>query len=290
MFNFNATTLIHVLWLLDFYERTPLTPKPRIAGVAAGLLEKLPTDELSDFDKENGKQIIDATTNLANSLGGLRSTKHRISEFGRKLRFSITGSEYKNEIKVLREALEFDLSECMFYHYPADRFEVLRRSADDWMRVKKAFPEVAVEALIAYDCYALKQHTASVFHIMRVAERGLRALAKERRIKLPKNKLLDWATWQEIISALNLEATKIGQKARAGAAKDNALSFYSGAIADLNAFKDEYRNQVMHVRKDYDEQQTLRALVKVHGFMDRLSERIDHSHNRIRWGLKFKTS
>jgi hypothetical protein len=99
---------------------------------------------------------------------------------------------------------------------------------------------------------------------------------------------VDWATWQEIITQLNAEATKIGQTAKAGQKKDDVLSFYSGAIADLNAFKDEYRNQVMHVRKDYDEHQALRALVKVHGFMERVSERINHNHSRIKWGLKFK--
>jgi phage shock protein A len=100
---------------------------------------------------------------------------------------------------------------------------------------------------------------------------------------------VDWATWQEIIKELNDEATKIGQKASAGAAKDDALSFYSGAISDLNAFKDEYRNQVMHLRKDYDERQALRALTKVQGFMERLSEKMNQSHSRIKWGLKFKS-
>jgi protein-disulfide isomerase-like protein with CxxC motif len=105
---------------------------------------------------------------------------------------------------------------------------------------------------------------------------------------LPRNKHIDWGAWQEIIKELTKEAAKIGEKASAGAAKDNALSFYSGAISDLNAFKDEYRNQVMHVRKEYDEHQALRALVKVREFMERVSEKMNHKHQRIRWGLKFR--
>jgi hypothetical protein len=157
-----------------------------------------------------------------------------------------------------------------------------------WNGIAEAFPLVKSEALAATDCYALEHNTACVFHIMRVAEYGLRALAKERQIQLPRNKPLDWGTWQEIIRELTKEATKIGEKASAGTAKDNALSFYSGAISDLNAFKDEYRNQVMHVRKDYPEHQALRALVKVHAFMERISEKMTHKHHRIRWGLKFR--
>jgi hypothetical protein len=122
---------------------------------------------------------------------------------------------------------------------------------------------------------------------MRVAEHGLRALAKERKISLPRNKPIDWATWQEIIKELSKESSRIGEKVAAGAPKDNALGFYSGTISDLNAFKDEFRNQVMHVRKEYDEYQSLRALTKVHAFMETLSSKMDHKHQRIRWGLKF---
>ena len=119
---------------------------------------------------------------------------------------------------------------------------------------------------------------------MRVAECGLRALAKERRISLPKNKAIEWATWQEIIKALDFEIKRIGETQKAGSAKDAALAFYSGARADLNGFKDEFRNLVMHVRGQYDEFQALRALTQVHDFMARISEKIDHHHYRIRWG------
>lgn len=157
----------------------------------------------------------------------------------------------------------------------------------EWKKIYQAFPAVKADALAAYDCYGLDHNTASIFHMMRVAEFGLRALAAERKIQLPRKKPLEWGQWQEIISQLNTETTRIGLKARAGVAKDNALSFYSGAISDLTAFKDEYRNQVMHVRKDYDEHQALRALVKVHAFMERISDKMDHKHHRIRRGLKF---
>ena len=120
---------------------------------------------------------------------------------------------------------------------------------------------------------------------MRVAEYGLRALAKERKIKLARNKQIEWGAWQEIIKALDDEIKIIGGK-KAGAAKDAALEFYSGARADLNGFKDEYRNLVMHVRATYDEYQALRALTDVHAFMGRIAAKIDHQHLRIRWGFR----
>jgi hypothetical protein len=57
MFNFNVIGLIHLLWMLDFYERATLTPKPKnVLSSGGGLLDTLPTDELSDLDKETGKK------------------------------------------------------------------------------------------------------------------------------------------------------------------------------------------------------------------------------------------
>ena len=173
----------------------------------------------------------------------------------------------------LREALRIEFKQHMFFAYSKAKGQKFNEWADDWHKIIAAFPDVRQESFAATDCYALGYDTASVFHSMRVAEIGLRALAKERRVTLPKNKPVEWGTWQEIIKALDDEIKRIGQTWKAGNKKDAALDFYSGARADLNAFKDEYRNLVMHVRKQYDEFQALRALTRVHDFMARLTER-----------------
>jgi hypothetical protein len=36
----------------------------------------------------------------------------------------------------------------------------------------------------------------------------------------------------------------------------------------------------------YDEHQALRALTKVYAFMERIADKIDYKHRRIRWGLR----
>ncbi|WLB56894.1 hypothetical protein [Bradyrhizobium japonicum] len=297
MINFNLVDLMHALWLLDFYERANVTHEELSlppSGEPTGILDLArlgggKSKYLSKIDTDNGQQIIAAVGKIAAKLK-LETAGHRLDHFEMALRYSITETDYKNEIKVLRDALKHDLSRTHFYHYPQAKLEVLMKFYKQWNPIGKAFPAALSEALVATDCYALGHDTACIFHIMRAAEHGLRALAKERRIKLAKNKPVEWGMWQEIISELNKEAAKIGLKATAGTAKDNALSFYSGALSDLNAFKDEYRNQVMHARKNYDEHQALRALVKVHAFMERLTEKMTDKHHKIRWGLKFKAS
>ena len=184
----------------------------------------------------------------------------------------------------LRDAMIIEFKDYLFFAYSKEKGQRVKTWEVDWGKAIAAFPEVRMEVHSAVDCYALQHPTASVFHSMRIAECGLRALAKERRVTLPKNKAIEWATWQEIIKALDDEIRAIGGTWKAGGAKDSALAFYSGARADLNGFKDEYRNLVMHVRGQNDEFQALRALTQVHAFMERVAERIDHRHHRIRWG------
>lgn len=184
----------------------------------------------------------------------------------------------------LRDAVRIELGEYLFYAYPKVKGQKFSSWKPDWEKIGLAFPDVAIDSYCATDCYALGHNTASVFHSMRVAEIGLRALAKERRVSLPKNKPVEWGTWQEIIKALDDEIKLIGQTWKAGRRKDSALEFYSAARADLNGFKDEFRNLVMHVRVQYDEFQALRALTRVQEFMARLSGKLDHKHHRITWG------
>jgi hypothetical protein len=201
------------------------------------------------------------------------------------LKHDFSWSELNTRTRALRDAIETELRGYLYYQYPKAKGDKLRTWKEDWKASLAAFPATEIEVFCAVDCYALGHNTASVFHSMRVAEHGLRALAKERRIKLPRNKQVEWANWQDIIRALDEEIKVIGTK-RAGAAKDAALEFYSGARADLNGFKDEYRNLVMHVRAFYDHHQSLRALEKVQAFMGRLAVKLNAKGKRIRWGLR----
>ena len=104
---------------------------------------------------------------------------------------------------------------------------------------------------------------------MRVAEIGLRALARERRMTI-RRKPLEWANWQDILRELRVKIAKIAQR-RAGPSRDAALEFYRGALGEFEAFKDAYRNNVMRVRVTYDEHQALSVMNHVREFMTCLS-------------------
>jgi hypothetical protein len=180
-----------------------------------------------------------------------------------------------NELKVLKEAVEDDIKLDRFYHYPKSVAELPIRFKSDWAATLTAFPskEMEFEVRSGVDCYALEHPTAAIFHFMRTAEYGLRALARERRVRLGKNKPIEWATWQQILQKLGVAQREI-EGWKAGDKKDAALSFYTGAIASLHSFKNEFRNMVMHVRKEYEMEDAAKAMRQVRDFMNDISKKV----------------
>jgi hypothetical protein len=193
----------------------------------------------------------------------------------------------KDEIHVLWETMAPELADRRFAfvlsrnnHYLDDLIGAPVRGAKIgtsivWTRIWKSFPSAKYECEEAVYCCVLERNTACVFHSMRIAEIGLRALARCMKVKLPKKKRLEWAQWQEVLKEMRDKTDAILRTTKAGPVKDETLEFYNGAIGQFYGFKDEFRNQVMHLRKTYDEFEAASALTRVRDFMDKLAVRID---------------
>lgn len=194
-------------------------------------------------------------------------------------------SDYEAELRALRETIEDDLKEKWFYHYPDEKARLVIDRAAAWPKTIERFPSAKEDVFEAIDCHATGHYTAAVFHLMRVAEHGLRALARERSVKLPKNRPIEWANWETILQGIEKKVGQI-EGHRAGPARSRALEFYRGVLGEFAAFKDAYRNDVMHARKAYDEGQSLSVLTHVREFMERLASKIGENPKAIKWGLK----
>jgi hypothetical protein len=182
-------------------------------------------------------------------------------------------SQLALELKTLKEAIEDDIKYEHFYHYPRQKAEFAHVQNAEWLPIYDAFPSGRLDIESGLDCYALGHNTAAVFHMMRSVEYGLRALARERGVSFP-NKPVEWATWQEMLDQIESSGRKAAHALPAGAKRDAAFAFYSGAAGQIHAFKDIYRNAVMHVRRSYDDLQALRAIGQVRDFMTLLARKI----------------
>ncbi|MEJ7811179.1 MAG: hypothetical protein WKG32_12270 [Gemmatimonadaceae bacterium] len=138
---------------------------------------------------------------------------------------------------------------------------------DRWGDVPDKFPSAAFDMEEAGKCLALGRHTASVFHLMRVLEAGLRALGAslgDAKLDADAN-----PTWERILARGNAELLKTADKrSPEWRAKQD---FYAEALASLRAVKTAWRNPTMHVRGVYDEERTLDIFQAVRGLMRHLA-------------------
>ena len=146
-----------------------------------------------------------------------------------------------------------------------------------------SFPSMRDEVERGLKCFAYRQHTASVFHLMRVAEQGLRAVAKERRVKLPKERPIDEAEWGALTGELKKALDKVNNWPAKRARKKDALGYYTGIHADVVFFKDRYRNIVSHSLTTFEEEEADRVIGRVRDFMKTVSSRTDEAGKRIVW-------
>jgi hypothetical protein len=282
MMNFVLSNFVQTMKLLDQEISVCYI---RGGGMSSGPPAQSST-ALSGDDRARLVLNVEAITRVCRQMS-LPSAENRLQRIFGQLNGSTSYEVMHLELAVLKQSIEDDIQYERFYHYPHALGALVLRVQADWAPTFQSFPsgQVKTEVDAGVDCYALGQPTAAIFHFMRVAEFGLRALARERRVRLPRNKPIEWGMWAEIINQIETAKKKIEQK-RAGPKKDSALDFYSGAIAHFNGFKDQYRNNVMHVRKAYEPFEAEIAMRQVRDFMNKLSAKVgETTRGQIKWGL-----
>jgi hypothetical protein len=122
-------------------------------------------------------------------------------------------------------------------------------------------------------CLALGRPTASVFHLMRIMEIGIRAMARCLQIPDPVRPAeRNWGhilgeIWKGIVAKWPTTADRMGG--------DGAL--FEEFHASLDAVKNPWRNATMHVERKYTDDEAEHVFVAVKGFMMKLASRCDEN-------------
>jgi len=143
--------------------------------------------------------------------------------------------------------------------------------------VGKKFPSAAADIKEAGNCLAVGLDTAAVFHLMRVVEYGLRALATKLNIPIPADEL-EYAQWQTIIDQI-YTSVRVLTNSPPGSPKEKSelREFYNGVMSEFSGFKDVWRNNIMHTRGKYNEFEAKGVFERVHDFMKRLATKVSES-------------
>jgi hypothetical protein len=148
--------------------------------------------------------------------------------------------------------------------------------------VSGAFNSAMPDIEEAGNCLAAECNTAAVFHLMRTAEIGLRAVAKDRNASF-QNKPLDQQEWGTILGFLDGCIAQLRQDAIANwpapEIKDVQIRFYSEVVAELRGFNEAWRKHLSHAREDgiYDRDYASSVFKHVKNFMQKLATKISEN-------------
>lgn len=194
---------------------------------------------------------------------------------------NIQADHLARDYRRIRDGLLQEIQKHKFVYLPGSADEYFNQERLFGAAVYDRFPSARFEIREAGNAFAFEMWTASVFHLMRAGEIGLRALAKDRRIShLPKKKdaPVEMGCWDDIIKELEEQAGRIANWPNAlGDVKVQAQEFYNGATMELRGFKDRFRNHVMHTRAEYRRADAESAMDHVKRFMNLLGTRISET-------------
>src|SRR5262249_8731011 len=149
-------------------------------------------------------------------------------------------------LRTLWETAQNELKKKHFVFIPDKYGDALEKPDLFGEQVSIKFPSALRDIRDAAYCRAVGLNTAAVFHLMRVAERGMRALAKTLRVRLQKIKKaaksamtcprcnflispatqaratqvpIDYAMWEEVLRALETKIKHL-QASKKGKARD----------------------------------------------------------------------
>lgn len=130
--------------------------------------------------------------------------------------------------------------------------------------LRTKFPSGSFEIDEASKCLSLGRSTACVFHLMRMLEICLRAVAK--CLALPAL----GPNWGDVLRAMR------DDRARRGNAWPER-ELFNDIYARLDAIRDAWRNTTMHVENVYTEQQAMELFEHTRSFVGKLATRMDEN-------------
>lgn len=253
-----------------------------LGGVIAGLRDLKLADQLSispsrpDFflvlaSNLDGLLIMcrsfDADPALIFQLVSLRDSVASSKE----RRPAVLQAQLSDAVDNVQHALESRL----FMLVPPSRSPYWETPELFWRGSLAPFPKaIQVEALEAGACFAAARWTACVFHCMRIAEHGLRKLARLVGATIThdgKPYPVEFGEWEKIINAIKTKLAQVRQLPR-GAKRERKLKFYSDAADHCSYMKDIWRNEISHARRTYNEAEALGAMHRVRDFMQLISK------------------
>jgi hypothetical protein len=187
-------------------------------------------------------------------------------------------ADIESGLKGVQWSIDKELLSLNFAFIPAKKAKFFEKDEGDALfgrGVYRRFKSARSEIKEAGNCLAVDLNTAAVFHLMRVTEIGLHALANELGVKTigKKNTPIEFHMWGEIIGHIqsNLDSLIQGLPE---AQKREKSQYYHGLLIECEAIKELWRNPVSHSGKSFKEHEAIAVFNHVRDFMTRLAAKV----------------
>lgn len=241
----------------------------RVAAETVGVEGRLSTEMLADV-----VATVERARVFCTSIGFLDSS----AKLGRSIaslnrESGMTVSAIGTELRNILEQIFMEAEKHRFVQVLQDRADFMGKDKPFGDKVGEAFPSTTRDLQEACNCLAVECNPAAVYHLMCAAEIGLRALARDRRIKFPRGPI-ELHQWGDILKELEKAVVTIQGWPRT-LARESAHQFYNKSLSYCREFNGAYRRHIAHARDHYyDRHEALSVASHVRSFLETLAEKI----------------
>jgi hypothetical protein len=217
--------------------------------------------------EEFEKQVVMLHNIVLNA--GMPSTADALEHLRRDLKLGFaSGAFIKQQIVDMRRRMQDDLKRVYFFSVDRHKSKLVPTAPQFGDEVNDNFLSAAPDIEEAGKCLALDRGTACVFHLMRVLERGVRALANTLNVPITND------NWNSILTDIENEIRR--RKSR-GANPDWSPEdeiFFADTTTSFFVFKNAWRNYTLHKPVMYDPEKASEIYTAVRSFMKHIAQRI----------------
>jgi hypothetical protein len=212
--------------------------------------------QLLELMKEECRNLeLDHTLNMILGIEARFKLKTENQTLGRVFGKGYTENDLLSDLDTLEMSFGNELRGELIFRIAPDKNRYFEKDNLFGSEVAAAFPSAIDNIRNAGTCYAVEQWDASVFHLMRVLERGLRVLATKFNIPFQHT------TWHTIIEQIEAKVRRMDSSY--GTDWKEQQKFYSEAASQFMFLKEAWRNHIMHLGDVYDEGKALSVLTHV---------------------------
>lgn len=222
--------------------------------------------------EEELKQIwladLENTANLLKSMH-LELSIFLIEDIKEELQSSIyTFGAFAGSLKELIRRIKHEMAQNLYLVIPRSKAEYYLNHNLFGNEVASKFSDVNNDIERAGKCLATGNYTATVFHLMRVMEKGVQYLGGKLGVALTNEK-----EWQTILNEINRAIKALSNPpTKMTTVMKEERDAYAAASERLQNVKDAWRNRTMHPKDSYDGEEAEEIFTATKRFMRHLTK------------------